>query len=391
MRNTSRSLNLHINSLLLTSLLVCGPSAVTAGAFFGKFIDPVNGKFDVSQWLAGRSGFLPIPLIISDPAVGYGGGLAVAFLHDPKDEESKAEDDPNAMLHLPPSVSFVAGAYTENDSWLLGGGHIASWKKDTIRYTGIVGYGDFNLRFYGVESSITPREVGLNFNIQGFFLMQELIFRVKKSNFFVGGRYSFLSSDVKFKLQDQVPGVSDDQFDSSTGGLGLIVKYDSRDNIMSPSSGHYAKFEPVFYNRAFGGDFNYTKTKLSNYSYWPVSDVVLGLRLEGDFTSGDVPFYDAPYIEMRGVPALRHQGEDVVVAEVEARWDIDPRWSLVGFIGSGWAADSVSNIDNNDSIIAGGGGFRYLVARRYGMRMGLDIARGPDDTVIYLAVGSSWN
>ncbi len=371
-------------------LLLSSPLCFAANGFFSQFLDPKDGKLDASQWLAGQSGFLPVPLIISDPAVGYGAGLAVAFLHDAEDEAPRL-DDPNAMLTLPPSVSVVVGAYTENDSWLVGGGHIASWKKDTIRYTGLAGYADFNLKFYGVESEANPNDIGLNFNIQGLFFLQELIFRYKESNFFVGGRYSFLGSNIDFRSSGEIPGAPEDQFDSNTAGLGLIVKYDTRDNIISPNSGHYAKFEPMFYNEAFGGDFDYTKTKLSSISYWPVSDLVLGLRLEGDFTSGDVPFYDAPYIDMRGIPALRYQGEEVVLVETEARWDITPRWSIVGFIGSGWTADSVSELGEENGIVAGGGGFRYLMARRYGMRVGLDIARGPEDTVIYLAVGSNWN
>jgi len=383
-------LALKLPSICLLAASVMGSSApVRADSFFHKFIDPKDGKLDASQWLSGRTGFLPIPLVISDPAVGYGAGLAIGFLHESKDEE-KPKDDPNAMLHLPPSVSFVAGAYTENGSWFAGGGHVASWKKDTIRYTGVVGYGDFNLKFYGVESESNPEDIGLNFNIKGAFLLQELIFRIRESNFFIGGRYSYLGSDIEFKF-DNVPDVPGDQLDSSTGGLGLIVKHDTRDNIVSPNKGHYGKFEPMFYNKAFGGDFNYTKTKLSSFSYWPISDVVLGVRLEGDFSSGDVPFYDAPYIDMRGVPALRYQGEEVVLGEVEARWDVTPRWSLVGFVGTGRAADSFSDISGADAIVAGGGGFRYLMARRYGLRVGMDIARGPEDTVIYLAVGSNWN
>lgn len=360
-----------------------------AGSFFSQFVDPKDGKLDASQWLSGRTGFLPVPLLISDPAVGYGAGLAVAFFHQSKDEEPPS-DDINAMLSLPPSVSFLAGAYTENESWFAGGGHIASWRRDTVRYEGIAGYGDFNLRFYGIDSDTTLPGDGLKFNIKGLFLLQELTFRIKDSNFFVGGRYSYLNSDAEFRIFDEIPDAPSDQFDSATGGLGLLVRYDSRDNIMSPNSGHYAKFEPMFYDKAFGGDFNYTKTKLSSISYWPVANLVLGLRLEGDFSSGDVPFYDAPYIDMRGIPALRYQGEDVVLGEAEVRWDVTPRWSLVGFGGIGWTADSISELVGDDSHGAAGAGFRYLMARRYGLRVGLDIARGPEDTVAYLAVGSNW-
>jgi hypothetical protein len=361
-----------------------------ADSFFDQFIDPKDGKLDASQWLAGRTGFLPVPIVISDPAVGYGAGMALAFFHDSGDEPPPS-DDVNARMSLPPSVSVAVAAYTENDSWIVGGGHIASWKNDSIRYTGLAGYADMNLKFFGVDSGSNPTDQGFAFNVQGVFLLQELLFRVKESDFFLGGRYSYLGSDIDFNLLGPIPGAPVTSLDSSTGGLGLLLRYDSRDNIVSPDSGVYAKFEPMFYNEAFGGDFNYTKTKLSAISYWPISNVVLGLRLEGDFTSGDVPFYDAPFIDMRGIPALRYQGQDVVVAEVEARWDVTPRWSLVGFVGNGWTGDDLGDLGNNDNVTAGGVGFRYLMARRLGLRVGLDVARGPEDTVVYMGIGSSWN
>lgn len=380
--------NLLIRIPLLA--LLSSPGIVFAASFLDNFVDPVDGKLDASRWLSQKSGFLPVPLIISEPAVGYGAGLALAFLHDPADGESQP-NDPNAMLHLPPSISVGVAAYTENDSWLAGGGHIASWKKDTVRYTGLAGYADLNLKFYGVAEDVNPDDLALGFNIKGFFLLQELVFRVGQSNIFVGGRYTYLTSDIAFTSFDDILDAPAIEFDSSTGGLGVIAKYDTRDNIVSPNSGQYAKLEPMFYDEALGGDFNYSKTKLSHYSYWPLSSVVLGVRLEGDLSHGDVPFYDAPYIEMRGIPALRYQGEDVLLAEVEARWDIDFRWSLVGFAGHGWTADSIGGIRGGEQATAGGIGFRYLGARRYGLRMGLDIARGPEDTVVYLAVGSNWN
>ena len=378
------------NLLLITIITNLLSSGIVLASYFDDFIDPKDGKFDASQWLSSQSGFLPVPLIISDPAVGYGGGLAVAFMHDPEEDVTEAEDDPNSMLHLPPSVSFGAGAYTENESWMLAGGHIASWKEDTIRYTGAGGYGDFNLKFYGVESGSNPNDNAFSFNITGFFLLQEMIYRIKQSNVFAGARFSYLTSDVKFKLFEDIPEIDDQTIDSNTGGLGLIVKFDNRDNIMSPNSGHHIKFEPMFYNEAFGGDFNYTKVKLASFSYFPLSKFVIGVRLEGDFSDGDVPFYDSPFIDLRGIPAMRYQGEEVVVGELDVRFDITPRWSLTGFVGSGWTADSVSELGDQSGEVAGGAGVRYLMARRYGLRVGFDVAVGPEDTVVYLGVGSAW-
>lgn len=100
------------------------------------------------------------------------------------------------------------------------------------------------------------------------------------------------------------------------------------------------------------------------------------------------PFVE--YVTKYGIPAMRYQGDEVLVTEVEARWDVTPRWSLVGFAGSGWTADHFSDLAKGDSVVAKGVGFRYLAARRYGLRMGLDVAKGPEDTVYYLAIGSDW-
>jgi len=370
--------------------MLCNPGKVLADSFFDQFIDPKDAKLDASQWLAGRTGFLPVPIVISDPAVGYGAGLALAFFHD-SGNTPPAGGDINARMHLPPSISFVAGAQTDNGSWFAGPGHVASWKKDSIRYTGLLGYGDLNLEYYGIGSKLIPGNRSLSFDIQGTFLYQQLLFRIKDSDVFLGGRYSFLGANVGFDGTGVIPGVPRRQFKSNTGGLGMVLRYDSRDNILSPDRGIFAKFEPMFFNEAFGGDYDYTKTKLSAISYWPISNVVLGVRLEGEFANGDIPFYDVPFINMRGIPALRYQGDDVVVTEVEARWDVTPRWSLVGFAGSGWAADKADDLGSTGAVASKGLGFRYLLARRLGLRVGLDVAQGPDDTVVYVVAGSSWN
>ena len=37
-----------------------------------------------------------------------------------------------------------------------------------------------------------------------------------------------------------------------------------------------------------------------------------------------------------------------------------------------------------------GVGIRYLMARMLGMRLGIDVAWGPEDTAVYLTVGHNW-
>ena len=110
-----------------------------------------------------------------------------------------------------------------------------------------------------------------------------------------------------------------------------------------------------------------------------------------DFSAGDVPFYALPAINLRGIPANRYQNSHVVVTELEARWDVTLRWSLVGFFGAGWSYSGAGTSDtDNGPFPAGGGGFRYLLARQAGMQVGIDVARGPEDTAFYIQVGGAW-
>jgi len=36
------------------------------------------------------------------------------------------------------------------------------------------------------------------------------------------------------------------------------------------------------------------------------------------------------------------------------------------------------------------GGFRYLIARVFGLKMGMDIARGLEDWAVYVVIESGW-
>lgn len=140
-----------------------------------------------------------------------------------------------------------------------------------------------------------------------------------------------------------------------------------------------------------GGDHAFRKNVLkARWHSQPAQNIVLGLRGDATFTSGDVPFYEQPFISMRGIPIMRYQGQHMALAEVEGRYDFTSRWSGLAFVGSGLAADTVDAFSDAQSRVAYGVGFRYLAARLLGFRGGVDIAKGPEDTAIYLTFGSAW-
>jgi len=79
-----------------------------------------------------------------------------------------------------------------------------------------------------------------------------------------------------------------------------------------------------------------------------------------------------------------------VTAEVEPRWKIDERWSVLGFAGVGRAADEFDELSSAARAYSYGGGFRYLLSRKLGLAGGFDLARGPEETVLYLTFGNAW-
>jgi hemolysin activation/secretion protein len=87
---------------------------------------------------------------------------------------------------------------------------------------------------------------------------------------------------------------------------------------------------------------------------------------------------------------MRYQGDQAGEFEAELRWQFHPRMSLVGFGGSGVARGGPGQRDREQTAGGYGAGFRYLLAREYGLHMGLDVAQGPDGPVLYVVFGNAW-
>jgi hypothetical protein len=369
---------------------------VVADSFWSQFFDPKDGKFDVSRMLAKDIGFLPVPILITEPAVGVGGGLAAVFFHENAEdmkrrEEAFARGDEDVSGFLPPSTSVLFGAATENGSEILGGAHLGIWRNDSIRYTGVLGWASINLAFYGIGDGGPLEDSPEHFNIEGLFVYQELKFRLWDSDFFAGGIYQYLGANTDFDDSEIPPGVESDEADTNVSQLGLVVGYDSRDNLFSPTRGIKADFEALFADEAIGSDSDFQKYKLSGLFYWGWGKSLdFGLRLDGRIARGDIPFFELPFIDLRGIPAMRYQDQVVAVAELQASYRLNPRWSLVGFGGLGQTAEAIDELGEDGTEKTIGGGFRYLIARRLGLKTGIDIARGPEEWTFYLQVGNAW-
>jgi len=216
-------------------------------------------------------------------------------------------------------------------------------------------------------------------------------YRFKPTPWSVALGYMLMSNQLTISGNILPPGVEVPEFKSKLAALEPSLLYDSRNNIFTPSSGIYAQVSAQLYSDAWGGDSTFQLPKFVAYGYYPASDkVTLGLKVSGRSSHGDVPFYLLPYIKLRGVPALRYQGDIAGEVEAEVRWQCWKRFSLVGFGGHGVARFDFGSNTETTSVNTYGLGFRYELARGYGMHMGIDVAHGPEDTIVYFQFGSAW-
>ena len=344
-----------------------GPAGGSA-AFFrcvrgrkSVFTDPQDGAFDASEWLLDKKGFLPVPILITEPAIGYGGGATLLWFR-----ESIGERQARGRFS-PPDIFGGALAATENGTTLVGALGMVTFADESWRWRGFIGRPDVNLDFYGGAGD----DLKIGYNLEGWATTHLLQRRLGESENFIGARWNYIDFEARFDAHSRRP-LAQGSRDIKSSGLGVFLEHDSRDNFFTPSAGWKFFVESVFYSpearqrRRIRDVLRVRAQLLSASKAW-----IVGLRADARAARGDVPFYQLPFIELRGIPFFRYQNENVALAEAEVRWNITPRWALVGFAGTGKADESAS---------AWGLGVRRLVARRLGIYMGVDLAKGPEET-----------
>jgi hypothetical protein len=340
---------------------------------------------------------VPIPVIITEPAVGEGLGLGIGYFHpakSPKTTQFDSIENPNTVLDKslapkpPPVVTGIFGGATNNGTWAAGVGHMNTFRDDSIRYLGVAGYASVITDFYVLDR---PFE----FNLEGVVIYQEVKFRLARSNWFLGIGASYLDATNTFKIKPPEPNdVEIEPFlatDFKDIGVKGRLMYESRDDSMMPGRGRLFDLSLTEYDDALGGDYEYTTLEAKLLSFHPLHErFVLGLRGEYSTVDGSPPFYAVPWVTLRGVPAMRFQGRDVLVAEVEGRFSFNQNWAMVAFYGRGWTDVYNSDLETEEKIRAYGVGGRFRALKDQGVWVGLDLAKGPEDTVYYIQVGHPW-
>ena len=352
--------------------------------------DSADGAFDLSSYIIDANGFIPIPLIITEPALGGFGGLIVpVFL---KKRPPYIDTIKGKVEYTPVSPDVFGGTlgYTLNKTWLAAAFRSGTIIKSRIKYRIGGSFSNVNISYF--RDLPTGKEQEFAFNIQSYALLLQGIKRIGHSYWYAGGKYRLSQNKVAFKGSDSLPSfVPEKDKTGVISSLGAIIELDNRDNIFTPGKGMKLHADASVSDNVIGSDYDFWRIEYYLFLYHPVvKNVTAGIRIDGQQSTGDIPFYQLPYIELRGVPACRYQGRATILTEVEFRYDFYKRWSLMGFSGAGKAFDEWKNFGTSNTVWTYGSGFRYLLARKFGLRAGIDIAKGPEKWAYYIVFGNNW-
>jgi hypothetical protein len=356
------------------------PAAKRVGS--ARFFDPEDGQLDLSYFLEDPRGFLPIPIVVTEPAIGYGGGIAGMFLR-PRREEG---DEGWAR----PDISGVGAFGTQNGTWGAFGGDSSRWLDGRLRTLAGAATGRINLDFYGLGSAPSSVDQGVRYSLQFTGAVGQANWQLApKSPWAAGVRYVYANVDPS--TDSVLSQALADRVRVTISAPTAVVEFDTRDNVFTPTRGVYSESSLLASRQTLGASDDFEQFQQVLIGWYPLAPkVTLAARANYEWTSDGTPFFLRPYLQLRGVPAMRYQGDQAASLEVEGRWQFIGRWSLVAFGGAGTARTSRGAFAATQDVGSGGMGFRYELASKFGLHAGVDVAHSPGTTAVYLVVGNAW-
>ena len=356
------------------------PAAAADAPKNSRFYSAEDGWLDLGAFIDQQYGFLPVAIPITEPAVGLGVAGALAFIDKPQGEAGSGFGRPN--------ISVLGGLGTENGTRGAFAADMRYWMGDRLQTLVGAIKTTVNLDYYGTGEQGFLNQNPISYALEISGAMAQAKYRIGESRNWLGLGYVLAETRAVSDLGANLP---DRDATLRMGGITAAITHDSRDNLFTPRSGYYLDLSAAVFNEALGSDLDFKRVTLTGMQYLALdAKWSLGLRESLARNYGNAPFYLQPFVLMRGVPAMRYQGETVGQVEAELRWQFWERFSAVGFVGGGSAVDEFRQLTRSNNVVAGGAGVRYEIARKYGLHMGLDVAWSRDGGAVYVQFGSAW-
>lgn len=248
-------------------------------------------------------------------------------------------------------------------------------------------FGDFRYerapqRFYGVGDDMPTTDVE-SYTPRTFSVLLGAKKRLFRS-LFAGFRCDFENVSIEAV---EAGGILDEAgLTGSDGGvysgLGLSLDWDSRDTVLFPHRGLFLELSADAFGDVLGSDASFTSLAVDLRKYVPFgASRVLALQARLHATGGDVPFHRLALLGgesfLRGYYKGRFRDKGLVGVQAEYRVLVTERIGVVGFAGVAELFPGFDEFGIDNLKWSVGTGLRYMVNKRDGTTLRMDMAWGP--------------
>ncbi len=277
------------------------------------------------------------------------------------------------------------------------------WLEDKLRVFGELRFRNTPDHYWGVgyeNASSYPERDETNAYTRSHWKVNPIILWQFKSDFFLG-----LNIDYNWTKASEVnPNMEADSEYLKYGpvnfnsGLGVILRYDSRDVPVNAWSGALIDLQAIRYTPALGGENSFYVFQLDIRKFLKIvrPGSTLALQIKSKFTSGSVPYSDLAFLgspyDLRGYYLGHYRDRSMIFGLAEYRYQFLKRdgklsrHGVVGWLGTGSIATNPSEFSY--WIPNAGFGYRFEVQPRMNVRA--EIGFGKDGAGFYFSFNEAF-
>jgi hypothetical protein len=347
-------------------------ATTTGGVDTDAAVERTGSRSERSGWV-----FLPGITYTPDRGLTLAGGALRYFRSDEPDARAS-----RVVLTVEASTSGRGTVSFDPDLWLRAG-------RFHLGGTVWVSYLDYAYFGVGNDTTMADRE---DYTAVRGTVRPELVTRITRE-LYAGAVYEGRFEDqVEVEEGGEIaagqPVGADGCFIS---GLGLLLRWDSRDHAFTPRSGGLVTMSPRVYRKELGGDYDFTRLLAeASWFFNPAGDHVLGVNGRVDLRGGQPPF---TYLSaaggshlLRGMLEGRFRDMHYAGAQVEYRSPLWWRFGGAAFAGLGRVAGELDEFALSGLKYSVGAGVRFAIQQDERITVRLDYGKSADDSGFYLAM-----
>ncbi len=328
-------------------------------------------------------GFIVTPVVFYTPETEFGGGL-VSFYSFRLSKDS---------VQRPSSVR-AALVMTSRGQFVFDVPFMISLIKNKYVLDGKVNLREFPYDYYGIGNNINLDTLE-SYTYTTVNLELDVLRRLGKG-IFMGPRFNY--EDYQVPKVEENGLLENSEVRGKNGGVilgvGASLLIDRRENIFFPENGYYFQFNSIYYDPAFGGDFDFYDLEIDARKYFRLKeDMVIATQAYTRNVFQDAPFLRLAQLGgkriMRGYYEGAYQSKRYMAIQSEFRWIFYKGIGMAAFAGIGAVSESIKEI-NKDPRFSYGGGLRYRFNKKEKISVRFDYGFGKNTNNFYFTIGEAF-